>query len=514
LIQHQFALPYCWGGHIILDYDQSGVRSEMRDELAAMRAAGLQTLRLFLVNEHGGDPSHGAISSSEGRLPEPYRTNFADFLTDIRKSGFLQVTLDFMPWGTNDPTGAFSDGKAYNRAYMDENWRFIRDVRELLAQYGPPSHVDLVGEGAPNDYLADQAEDYIAHVYASYVDAFGSADVTVSAIAKGESTAGNTSDDTVRMQHLIAALRASGKPMPAYFDVHPTWDARLVQDLRAVDAVLTENGISAPLVVDEEKYNDPEVAAAIADFNRTSPRKVVEVMEWPFYVDGGVGTVQPNCPHPPYRIDAYPKALQGSAPPLTLTGTVRRGRPSLTTAFGDPVSALEAGTYRLTIEVRLGVWVKGFTSADQRGGTGQLRLSFVPELLIAEFLKSRKWGDPKYLPLKEQYFDILVAILWRGKDTPVAEQRFLAAFPDEVEHVWSRCGTAEIAWQRKASSMRPGWSSRIAGSISRPGHSPGRSVVKRWMYPEKMQACGRFSTSSRKTCHAGTCAPTARATTL
>ena len=66
----------------------------------------------------------------------------------------------------------------------------------------------------------------------------------------------------------------------------------------------------------------------------------------------------------------------------------------------------------------------------ERLRAGQLRLSFVPELLIAEFLKSRRWGDPKYLPLKEQYFDILVAILWRGKDTPAAEQRFLAAFPE------------------------------------------------------------------------------------
>ena len=66
----------------------------------------------------------------------------------------------------------------------------------------------------------------------------------------------------------------------------------------------------------------------------------------------------------------------------------------------------------------------------ERLKAGQLRLSFVPELLIADFLKSRQWGDPKYLPLKEQYFDILVAILWRGKDTPAAEQRFLAAFPE------------------------------------------------------------------------------------
>lgn len=61
---------------------------------------------------------------------------------------------------------------------------------------------------------------------------------------------------------------------------------------------------------------------------------------------------------------------------------------------------------------------------------GQLRLSFVPEPLIGEFLKSRNWGDPKYLPLKDQYFDILAAVVWRCKDTSAAEQRFFATFPE------------------------------------------------------------------------------------
>jgi hypothetical protein len=66
----------------------------------------------------------------------------------------------------------------------------------------------------------------------------------------------------------------------------------------------------------------------------------------------------------------------------------------------------------------------------ERLKAGQIRLSFVPELLIADFLKSRKWGDPKYLPLKEQYFDILTAIVWRSKDAPAAEEHFLALFPE------------------------------------------------------------------------------------
>lgn len=201
LIQHLFSGPYCWGGHIILDYNQPGVRPSMRDDLAAMRVAGLQTLRLFLYNEHGGDPSHAAISSSDGRIPEPYRTNLINFLTDIRKAGFPQITVAFNPWGHNDPTGAFDpDGLGYDLSFFDENWRFIRDVRPLLKQYGPPStHIDLINEGAPNDHLAMQVEHYITSMYAHYVEAFGAEDVSVSAIDKGESNAGNTSDDSLQI---------------------------------------------------------------------------------------------------------------------------------------------------------------------------------------------------------------------------------------------------------------------------------------------------------------------------
>ncbi len=99
---------------------------------------------------------------------------------------------------------------------------------------------------------------------------------------------------------------------------------------------------------------------------------------------------------------------------------------------GDPIFRRVVDTGRYADESK--VFATEFDirqkQAFERLKAGQLRLSFVPELLIAEFLKSRQWGDPKYLPLKEQYFDILAAIVWRGKDTPAAEQRFLATFPE------------------------------------------------------------------------------------
>jgi len=333
--------PHCWNGSIVPDYGKPGVRARMQDDLAAMRAAGLQTFRIFLYHEHGDPVNTNVMSSSGGRLSEPFRTNLINLLTDIRKAGFVQVTLAFNPWGPNDPTENFSDGATYDPSLFDENWGFIRDVRPLLKQYGPPStHVDLLNEGAPSSSQATfaQVEDYIARMYANYVDAFGADDVTVSA------------GFWPGMSGLVQALRASGKPLPRWFDVHPRWDpADQLQDLRAMDAELTANGLSQPLVIGEDRYNDPAAAAAIAEFMRTSSRRVVEVMEWPTVVEGPVDP-NPRCPHPPYRIDAYAAALHGAGQRVRLTATVRPSwTVSLRTAYGDPVTVLEAGRYRIVV---------------------------------------------------------------------------------------------------------------------------------------------------------------------
>lgn len=65
---------------------------------------------------------------------------------------------------------------------------------------------------------------------------------------------------------------------------------------------------------------------------------------------------------------------------------------------------------------------------------GQIRLAFAPEMLIAEFLKARDWGNPKYLPLKSEYFDILALILWSSKRAADAEERLFHAFPESRKY--------------------------------------------------------------------------------
>jgi hypothetical protein len=177
-------------------------------------------------------------------------------------------------------------------------------------------------------------------MWSSYVDAFGSEDASFSSVG-----ADGPYDTAARMQNLVDALRASGRPLPRWFDVHPPYDHDgMLAVLRAVDAMLTANGLSQPLVIGESAYDDPGVASAITQFRAESARPILEVMAWPLRAGSQCGVSAP------YRADAYIRALTGSTPPTTLQAVVTRRNSTLRTSYGDPVTALEAGRY--TVRVR------------------------------------------------------------------------------------------------------------------------------------------------------------------
>lgn len=335
-IRYEETPPYCGGPSIVANYGAPGVREVVRKQLAAMRAAGMRATRLFLY--HASEGEGDLIPSAGGRLMEPYRTNLVQYLQDLRAAGFASVTVAFNPWAANDPIGYTK--VAYDPSTFEENWQFIRDVRPLVKQYGPPTtRFDLLNEGAP-DWWQPGLRDYVTEMWKRYVDAFGNADATISAITNPGTPGGSGS----RLQTFIPALRATERPLPTWFDVHPSWSAAALTDLRRVDEFLSSEGLTQPLTIAELAYDNPQVAAAVVAFRRESTRPVLEVMEWP--LEHG-GTTFSKCPTAPYRIAAYARALTGSKP-FTLRAQVARGSASLTSA-GVRVTALGAGTYSVVV---------------------------------------------------------------------------------------------------------------------------------------------------------------------
>ncbi len=64
---------------IVLHYERPGMRRLVRSELAAMYAAGIQTVRILLWNMSditGQD--WGVVPSAGGKIPEPYRSNLIE----------------------------------------------------------------------------------------------------------------------------------------------------------------------------------------------------------------------------------------------------------------------------------------------------------------------------------------------------------------------------------------------------------------------------------------------------
>jgi hypothetical protein len=328
-----------FSGYGIVAYG-AGKRMLIRHQLAAMRAAGVQTLRTFIWSRHDASrKTWGVVSSAGGRLDSTETKNLINFVSDVRRLGFARLEVAFSPQGTNDP---IHPQHRYDPSLFDENWQLIRYVRGIVKQYGGSldTRFDLLNEGAPSDHQATktQIETYIAQMYSNYVDAYGNADVTVSSIVSTSVRA----NDQSRIANLIDTLRSMGRPLPSWFEVH-TYGRHVLADLRATDATLTAMGLSQPITLGETYYDDPSAASAVATFVRTSSRPLDEALTWP--LARGSSCQDISVP-PPYKADAFIKALTGSPPPHTVAAVVGPGRDlTLTTPYGQRVTALEAGDY-------------------------------------------------------------------------------------------------------------------------------------------------------------------------
>jgi hypothetical protein len=332
-----------FSGYGIVAYGE-GNRTPIRHQLAAMRAAGVQSLRTFIWSTHDASgQSWGVVSSAGGRLGSIETKNLINFVSDVRQLGFVRLNVAFSPQGSNDPIGYPQN--YYDPSLFDENWQLIRYVREIVKQYGGPldTRFDLLNEGAPSDYLATktQLENYIARMYSNYVDAFGNNDVTVSSIVGA--------NDQSRIANLIDTLRSTGRPLPTWFEVH-TYSTDVLADLRATDATLTAKGLSQPITLGETYYDDPLAASAVATFVSSSPRRLDEALTWPLARGSSCQAI--SVP-PPYKANAFITALTGSPPPHAVAVTIGPGRTlALTTPYGQPVTALEAGNYSFAVTDR------------------------------------------------------------------------------------------------------------------------------------------------------------------
>ena len=171
--------PDCFGPSILYDYGQPSVQAKVRKQLAAMAAAGLQSLRVFFVYDFDVAENQFFIPARSGKLEEPFRSNLISYLKDIRAAGFSRVTLAVDPRYSADPGHRFGP---YEASTFEASWGLIRYTRPLVKEYGPPdTRIDLLNEGAPFLSGPDARIDWVGRMYTRYVETFGASDVGVSA---------------------------------------------------------------------------------------------------------------------------------------------------------------------------------------------------------------------------------------------------------------------------------------------------------------------------------------------
>lgn len=283
------------GTGIIADGQRAGIGPTAVRQLTQMRREGVDALRLIVW--HMSDPTRqdwGVIPSASGRIDEPYRTNLINYLRTARRLGYRRLTVSFAPQWTNNPKAV-----NYDPAKLDENWRFLVDVRSLVKRFGPPSRIDLLNEGAPSSFadpqITDQLDTYVTTMYSRYARAFGTADVLVSAAGPNSSPTGND-----RLANLVRLLRSTGYPLPRMFEIHLNQpSSQVLTGLLGASRQLAALHLDQPLIIGETSYDDPRVAQAIATFLQRSSRPILEVIEW-YKRPGSDCSVSP-----PYSIASY-----------------------------------------------------------------------------------------------------------------------------------------------------------------------------------------------------------------
>lgn len=295
---------------ILLTYDQTGVRTEVQSQLAKMKNNGLQSLRLLIwhqsditITTKKGEviiaAKWGVIPSKDGSIPEPYRTNLINYLTDVKNAGFKKLTISFGPKRENDPMQNYADlqnSPPYDPNKFIENWRFIKNVRALAKQYGPDDiRFDLMNEGAPWDSLPSniktQLTDYLVQMFKRYVTAFGNQDVTIGFMPG-------------TLPNLLSIFDKAGVGQPAWYhgSMYMKSSDEMFNELKKDDDILNARGLKQPIVISETYYNNSNIADGIKRFISSSKRPILEILEWP------ITPQDEKCfINPPYSISNYLK---------------------------------------------------------------------------------------------------------------------------------------------------------------------------------------------------------------
>ncbi|MEZ5465183.1 MAG: hypothetical protein R3F22_08190 [Lysobacteraceae bacterium] len=287
---------------ILTDYHQPGVRPQVLDTMAAMRAAGQQRVAVVIFHARGDNNPDGLVNelvldSTGGTLNKQYITNLTRLLQDIRDAGFHELLLRFAPQWINNPQDWEGNG-GWNQSLFDENWALIQKLHPVVAANGMPYRIDLGVEGLPRariiagHVIADQPDneewsDYAQRLWENYVNAYGKAD----SIGFSSVSGPDLEKADARVEHLRTIYRVNGSvelPPVIGVDLYAAGGISEGQFFSKWSQELDQEGLGdLPIIVPEVYYNDAVAADDIQAAMTATGRAVPYLLQWPLERDEG-----------------------------------------------------------------------------------------------------------------------------------------------------------------------------------------------------------------------------------
>lgn len=301
---------------IIANYHEPGVRTRVRKQLIALRAAGQGRISLSLFHQRpevptlDGRVTGTVLDSTGGRLHPQMEQNLVDYLRDIRAAAFTEVVFRYHPQGPND----VRNEDRWSDSLRDENWSLIASIEPLLLDSGLRHTTDLFAEGMPrarnvSSVIFDNVpqfedwSDYARFVWRAYADAFGTANTL------GFSFVSDTEARRIdaRARHMDY-IYGSQRPAVLGFSLYgeggsrdETWIFREYQR-----QLVDEGWGGLDWIVTEAWYNDPGAAAAIQQALGDTGQPVRFLIQWPVERDS---TCSPDVTEAtPIGFDAFIKS--------------------------------------------------------------------------------------------------------------------------------------------------------------------------------------------------------------
>lgn len=284
---------------IVANYHRPGVRLQVLELLAAMRAAGQRRLSTGLLHLRAPGPapegSWGGtlVDSTGGRLHPQVEANLEQFLADIAATGFEEILFRYFPQGEN--TAIAWD--TFSEELYQENWQLIERTQGQLEASGLAYRTDLLVEGMPrawfttlpggNYYIDDDRpanrawSDYAQRLWRDYVARFGAE----RSIGFSFVTDANAVRTRARVRHIDYVYRmADGSRLfpPVFaFDIY---GGETVSDRTIFERhhyAMAEIGRDESWIVAESWFNDATTADDLKAALESTGRRLEYFTQWP-----------------------------------------------------------------------------------------------------------------------------------------------------------------------------------------------------------------------------------------